>query len=123
MKTLVLAGGVHALAFVVFHLTFYWIFGWKRALPRLDFVNQRVYQILNLSITCAFAWIAYVSLAHADALVATPLGRAFTGGVAVFWAFRALQQLWFFRNLHPASLGLFGLFVTGAVLYAVPTLS
>lgn len=122
MKELLWAGGVHSLAFAFFHLAFRRIFGWERALPKLDFVNQRVYRILNLCLIFVFFWIAYVSLFHADELLLIPgLGKAFTGGVAIFWILRAAEQVWLFPLKPPLSAGLLALFVLGAILYGVPT--
>jgi len=56
--TLVHLGGWYNLLLVVLHLLFWRIFDWRRDLRSLTFVNRAVMQVLNISLTVAFAIFA-----------------------------------------------------------------
>lgn len=113
------AGGIYTAGFALFHLAFWRLFDWREQLPRLKPINRAVMQVLNLTLTVVFILFAWISIAHADAMAGTALGRALTGGIAVIWVLRAVQQLVFFDK-SIASLSFFALFVFGAALYTLP---
>ncbi|MBT8136767.1 MAG: hypothetical protein KJO54_07120 [Gammaproteobacteria bacterium] len=115
------AGGIYTAGFAIFHLAFWRLFNWKEQLPKLSPINRAVMQVMNLTLTTVFILFAWISIAYADAMAGTDLGRVVTGGIAVVWALRAAQQLVFF-NKSAASLSFFVLFVFGAALYTLPLL-
>ena len=119
-ETLLWLGGAYQLVIAAFHLMFWKLFAWRDELPKLTPLNRAVMQVLNLCLTFVFVVFAYVSMAHADELLGTGLGRALLALIAVFWALRAVEQVVFFGLRKPASLGLFVSFVLAAAASAAP---
>lgn len=122
MESVIKAGGIYNIAFVLFHLLFWRIFNWKDDLRSLSFLNRAIMQVLNLSLTFAFFIFSYISLLHTGELLSTPLGQSLLLLMALFWFLRAIQQVIFFKLKHWGSLAFLGLFLIGALLYAVPAI-
>ena len=120
--TLVHLGGWYNLLLVVLHLLFWRIFDWRRDLRSLTFVNRAVMQVLNISLTAAFAIFAWISLRHAGALLDTGLGHDLLLLMALFWLARAVQQVVFFKLRKWVSWAFLAYFLLGAVLYGIPAL-
>ena len=120
METLVRIGGVYCVALVLFPVSLWKIFAWAEQLPRLNRLNQAIMQVLNLSLTFVFGILAYLSFAHADALLNTELGRVFLGALALFWLFRSVLQVVFFKLEHWGGWAFLALFQSGALIYGVP---
>ena len=121
-EILIVAGGVFAAAFAVFHLLFWKLFRWKTDLAKLTSVNRAIVQILNLCLTFLFAVFAYLSFVHTAELLETDLGRSVLFLVAVMWYLRAVEQVVFFGLRKPISILFFVLFLVGGSLYAIPLL-
>jgi hypothetical protein len=77
-------------------------------------------QVLNLSLTFAFAIFGYVSLVHTTELLVTPLGRSLLVLIVLFWLARAVEQVVFFKLKHWGSIAFLFVFLTGASLYGIP---
>ena len=118
----VVLGGLYCLGFALFHLMFWKVFGWKRDLASLTFVNRAVMQVLNLSLTVAFVVFAVPSLLYPAEMLNSEHGRWILGLVALFWFLRAAQQVVFFGLRRLASLMFFLVFILGGLLYAFPLL-
>jgi len=118
-ETSVVAGGVLAAAFAVFHVFFWKLFRWKEDLATLSSLNRAIVQILNLCLTFVFVAFAYISLVHPAELLATGLGRSLLFLIAAFWYLRAVEQVVFFGLRRPLSMMFFVIFVVGGSLYAV----
>lgn len=116
----VVAGGIYCWAFGLFHLMFWRLFGWREELARLRHVNRAIMQVLNLCLTWVFAVFGYLCVAYPVDLAHTPLGRALLAAIALFWLFRAVEQVVFFGLRHWVSKVFLLLFVGGAVLFAMP---
>jgi tryptophan-rich sensory protein len=121
-KLLLVLPGVFDLAFAVFHLGFWRIFGWREELPRLSFANRGILQVLNLCLTYVFVVMAATCLLVADDLTTSGLGRFLLGSFALFWALRAIYQPVFFGLKHPLSIGLFVAFLLGTAIHLLPLL-
>ena len=106
------------LGFAVFHLAFWRLFDWRGQLGRLSGVNRAVMQVLNVRLIYVFALFAVLQIAYAEAITSSPLGFALQAGIALFWAMRAVEQIVFFGLGHPASKGIFVVFVANALLHA-----
>jgi hypothetical protein len=120
MEVLLYVGGVYCVALILFHLSFWTTFAWAEQLPRLNKINRAIMQVLNLSLTFVFAILAYLSFAHADELLHTQLGRAVLGALALFWLFRSVLQVLFFKLEHWGSWAFLAFFLAGALIYGVP---
>lgn len=120
MELLMYVGGVYCVALILFHLLFPKIFAWGEQLPRLNTLNRAIMQVLNLSLTFVFGILAYLSFAHADELLHTQMGRVVLGALALFWLFRSVLQVVFFKLDHWGSWAFLAFFFSGALIYGVP---
>lgn len=120
-ETIVYLGGMYNIILVIFHLSFWKVFKWKKELKRMNFLNGNVYQILNISLTFIFVMFAYLSIFYNSELVTTPLGIITLKLIAFFWFFRALQQIYFFGIKNLVSMGFVIYFLLGTIIYIYPT--
>jgi len=120
MKTLIIIGGFVWLGFFVFHLLFWKLFDWKQDLRSLTPLNKSVMQVLNLSLMVVFLVFSYVSIFHADEILATSLGKSILVGIALFGLLRAIQQIVFFDlSVLPSKIFLF-VILGATTLYLIP---
>ncbi len=119
-ETLIIIGGIFTVTLIIFHLLFWRLFNWPESLQGTNYVNRATIQVLNISITFIFVIFAYISFAHTQELLTTPLGRTLLFLISSLWLFRTLQQIIFYKFRHPASIGLTLFFLTGAFLYGLP---
>ncbi|MBA2494172.1 MAG: hypothetical protein H0V31_05690 [Acidobacteria bacterium] len=122
METLIFIGCFYNLAFAVFHLFFWKLFRWREDLRSLSFVNRGVMQILNLCLAFVFLVFAYVSFFHTAELLTTNIGRTLLAAIALFWLFRAIEQIVFFGWRKIVSVAFFVFFLFGAAIYFSPFL-
>lgn len=120
MKWMIQLGGLLHLALAVFHLLFPRLFNWAQQLPKLDYTNRSILQLVNLFLTFCFIIFALTSLLFAEELLASALGRFLLAALACFWLVRALVQPFYFSLKNPLSAALFLFFVSGSLLYALP---
>ena len=117
---LVLLGGLHSLAFGLFHAGFWTLFEWKKDLQGNSVANRAIIQILNLRLIYVFFGIAALCFVLPDDLAGTTLGRAVLAGMSLFWVGRTLEQ-WIFLPYHRLPVhALTALFLLGAGLFAAP---
>lgn len=121
-NNLMIIGGIFHLGFAVFHLFFWWLFGWKKDLASLTFINRAVMQILNLCLTFVFIAVAYISLFYPTELVTTNLGQVISVLISIFWFLRTTEQIFFFGLKKRLSVILTILFIAGFVIYLIPVL-
>lgn len=119
-ETFVLLGGLHSLGFALFHLAFWKLFDWPRALQRTGVATRAIAQILNLRLIYVFFGVAGLCLLLPQDLLGTRLGHVLLAGLSLFWIGRTIEQFVFLRVNHPLVHGLTALFVLGAVLFALP---
>ncbi|ACB76312.1 hypothetical protein [Opitutus terrae] len=119
-NALLIAAGGHSLAFGVFHLGFWRLFGWRTELANVSRVNRGIMQVLNLCLTFLFFAIGVLILVHRAEMTTTAIGRSLLAVMALFWIVRLVQQAIFFNLRHHASFVLSGLFLLGAALHALP---
>ncbi len=116
--TLLLVGGIFHLGMAIFHLLFARIFHWDRELRTLGFINRQLLPVMNLCLTFGFLEVGYLSLAYSAELLSTALGHVVLVSIALFWLWRAVLQILYFRLRHWVSWGFLGLFLGAAALYA-----
>jgi hypothetical protein len=120
--SLVIAGGVINLLFVIFHLLFWELFKWPASLSGLDKRQAAIMQVLNIHLTIALALFALVSLVFPRELLTVPLGRCITIFIAGFWFLRAFNQYLFWGASKAASHLLFFVCFVNGLLYLVALL-
>jgi hypothetical protein len=121
-ETLVLLGGWHSLGFALFHMAFWKLFDWPRALASTNVATRAVTQILNLRLIYVFLGMAALCLLLPEELLGTRLGHVLLGGMSLFWTGRTVEQFVFLRYNTWLVHGLTLLFVLGALLFALPLL-
>lgn len=119
-ETLVYLCGVHSLAFAAFHLAFWKLFDWPAALRQTNAATRAVTQILNLRLIYVFLGVAVLCFWLPRELLTTRLGHALMAGMVLFWLGRLVEQFVFLRYNTPLVHALSGLFVLGALLFALP---
>jgi hypothetical protein len=119
--TLINIGGCATVGWLIFHLLFWRLFGWRRRLSKLDSVNGGIMQVLNLCLSLVFLIFAVISLWFAEELLRTALGRAMLVGMCVFWLLRLIEQPVFF-GFSKASNVFSLLFALMTALYGAPLL-
>lgn len=119
---MIVAGGVHSLAFAIFHMAFWKLFGWRHSLKAANVADRAILQILNLRLIYVFLCMAALCFCFTAELHATALGRALLAGMSLFWVGRAIEQFVFLRINRVLVHVLTTLFVVGAVLFALPLL-
>jgi hypothetical protein len=122
LESVIFAGGIYNIILVIFHLTFWKLFKWKKDLARITFINRAVMQVLNLSLTFVFLIFAYISLFYAQELISTNLGISLLLLISIFWFLRAIEQIIFFGLKNLASAMFFLFFLLGSIIYLYPFL-
>ena len=113
-KTLIRAGGVFNILAVLFHLGFWWFFGWEQELERMSAFNGEILVLLNLVLIVVFGFIAWVSLRFPEELVNTSLGRTILGFCVGLFAVRGVSG-WIVPGI-PTGVEIA---VTAAILFAL----
>ncbi len=116
-ETLLIIGAAFHLGIAVFHVFFARIFGWSEGLSPLGFINRQLMPVMNHCLTFGFMAVAFLSVAFRGELLSSSLGHAVLGLVALFWVWRAVLQVLFFRLKHWVSYAFLILFAGGAAVY------
>ncbi|NML21249.1 hypothetical protein HHL16_10220 [Pseudoflavitalea sp. G-6-1-2] len=122
MKMILFFCGLYSLAFAIFHMGFWKLFGWKKDLTKLQFYNRGIMQILNCRLIYIFLLLAFLYLYFGEALMANAPGRVLTGGISIFWLGRTIEQFVFLRVNNRVIHLLTVIFFLGALLFAWPLL-
>lgn len=118
LPTLIALCGWHSLAFAVFHIGFWKLFGWPGSLRSTTYPNRAIIQILNLRLIWVLFGVAAALLLWPDDIVQTRLGRGLLGFMALFWLGRMLEQ-WIFLRVNRVMVHVLTvLFALGGVLFA-----
>ena len=120
MEQLIKLGGFYNLAFAIFHILFWKIFKWNSVLPKLDFLNRAIMQVLNLCLIFCFILFSWISLFFARELLTSDLGRTLLAGISIFWFLRSIEQIIFFNIRRVESILFLIVFLCGSFIYALP---
>jgi hypothetical protein len=119
LTTLLTIGGYYCFAFALFHMLFWKIFRWRQDLHRLTPTNRGIMQVLNLRLIYVFLFFGYISLRYQQELLFTSFGECIVIAIALFWFFRAVEQIVFFGIKNGVSLAMFIVFLIGGGLYTL----
>lgn len=122
-EKLIIAGGIYNIVLIIFHILFWRLFKWPETLKPLNYVNKATIQVLNISITFIFFIFSYISFAHTQELLNTPLGNSLLALISGLWLFRVAQQIIFYKLKHMLSVGLTFFFLVGSFLYGIPAIT
>lgn len=87
-----LVGGA-MVAIALLHIGFPRLFRWREQLAGLSLINRQLMQVHTFFIALTVLLMGLLCLSSAGELVATPLGRRVSLGLALFWAARLAIQL------------------------------
>lgn len=116
-EALMVVGAAFHLGIAIFHMFFARVFGWSEGLSSLGFINRQLMPVMNHCLTFCFLAVAFLSVAFRSELLSSSLGHAVLGLIALFWVWRAMLQVLFFRLRHWVSYAFLVLFAGGAALY------
>ncbi|MCE9600241.1 MAG: hypothetical protein K8S54_19945 [Spirochaetia bacterium] len=119
----ILAGGVHSVALLIFHIGFWRMLRWKKELKHVSQVNRAVMQILNLRLIYVFAVLAAACFYFRTALADSPIGLAILGAASLFWVGRLIEQFIFLRRGNWMVHTLTVVFFLGGVIFAMPVVN
>ena len=88
--------GIALIILGLLHIIFPWYFNWKTELERLSLVNRQLMQVHTFFIAIVVLLIGLLCLSSAQEIIATPLGRTLSLGLAIFWTLRLLIQFFGF---------------------------
>lgn len=116
-ENLLKIGTLFHIVFALFHLLFWKLFDWVQDLKKLSHINKSVMQILNLRLIFVFLIFAYISYFNTEEMLNSKIGLTMTIAIALFWAFRTIEQIIYFGVKNFASNLLLLLFLFGTLLY------
>jgi hypothetical protein len=121
-KLIIYICGIYSAGFAVFHMLFWRLFNWKKDLKNISYVNRAITQILNFRLIYFFLFTSFICFTYAEELNTTSLGKAFLGGLSIFWLGRTIEQFLFlgYKNKYVNLLTV--IFVVGTILFALPIL-
>jgi hypothetical protein len=123
------AAGAASVLIGLGHLSFGRLFAWSPDLRRLPTVTARVFITLHVAVILVLTGLGGLTLLYARDLSTQPgLPRALCALLSLFWLWRLLWQVWYFRPagitypthklvLHAVLIGLFLVLTVG---YAAP---
>ncbi|MBN1427408.1 MAG: hypothetical protein JXB07_03425 [Anaerolineae bacterium] len=120
---LVIAGCI-GLLFLIFHITFPWMFNWKETLACLDRNNWAILQTFNLASILMLAAMVFFSFRYPSELAGTSLGHSMLVFFSLFYAIRIAAEFAFFGYTGIGSVVIIGLCLAPAVAYlfvAIPS--
>lgn len=94
----IICGGVLSVFMALFHTQFYRMFRWRKDFERITGVNKNIFYTLNQALIVLFFGFAVLSFACTKDL-ASATGLAFWLDLllALFWAWRTVWQVVYFR--------------------------
>jgi len=122
-RRLVQIGGVINWLFVIFHLSFWKLFGWPQSIALWSPVNRTVVQVLNIHAAYVLAVFGFLSFAFRDEMSTTRMGRSVGMAIAVFWVLRGVNQLVFEDISSGESWAITAVCLGVAALYVIPSMS
>ncbi len=116
------AGGILTLFMGIFHTKFYRLFKWERAFGKISMPNARIIYTVHLALLLLFFLFAALSLFYAGELSrSTGLAFGLNLGYALFWIWRLIWQIYYFRDLKGGLHYLLSVFfLLLALFYLIP---
>ena len=91
-------GGILSVLLGIGHCLFYRGFGWKKDFKQTRLLTAKVLYTIHVFLIPMFLFFGYVSLFHTKELAGgSQLGFSMTVFYSVFWFFRAIWQIFYFK--------------------------
>ena len=92
-------GGVLTILLALFHARFYRMFNWAVDFGKIALLNRRVLYTVHLALLLLFFMVGALSLIYAGELgTSTGLAFGFNLLYSLFWIWRLVWQLYYFRG-------------------------
>jgi len=92
-----IAGYITLLLFL-FHLPFYWMFGWETSLACLNPTDYGILMCFNVICIALLFIMAFVSLKKTKKLINTALGKILCTYFSFFYVFRIVAEFLYFQH-------------------------
>ena len=125
IASICVAGGL-TLLLAVLHCRFYSMFGWAEAFSLISPLNARILYTIHLALLLLFFVLGAISIGFAGELSrARGLALAIDGLLSLFWLWRLVWQLIYFKRaprqrISPVAIFLSSVFFLLFVAYGVP---
>ena len=94
----ILTGGFLSLAMVIFHLKFYKLFDWKADFQKVQKRNHYIFYTIHLALFLLFIIFSIISFVYYKELAScTGLAFGITILYSLFWLWRAVWQIYYFK--------------------------
>jgi len=132
VRACIIVGGILSLLMVIFHSRFYRLFDWGKEFKNITLRNQRIFYTIHIALMLLFLAFAVLSFIYVDELSqATGLALGVTGVYSVFWLWRAVWQIFYFRlpkksgvrNMPFLHYVLIAIFILLFIVYLVPIIA
>jgi len=120
------SGGFFTLLLAVFHTRFYKVFNWADEFGKLSIANRRIIYTIHFALFLLLFMLGIISLIYADELSeCAGLAFGFNLFFSMFWIWRLIWQLVYFKRqkgqkLSPMGIFLMTLFLLSGVSYMIP---
>lgn len=103
-NTLLKISGYLNLFFLLFHLPFYWMFGWAHTLSCLNENNKNILLTFNIIGNVLLIYFTFILLYQTKTILTNALGKYFLLLVVAFYGIRIFAEFyfWTFRGLQSA---------------------
>jgi hypothetical protein len=125
MKTnilLIRIGGALNIVFLLFHLSFYWLFNWKNTLACLNLDNWAIYHIFNVICDSILLMFVIVSFFQTEKLITEVNGRRILFCISFFYIIRIGSEFIFWGIQGLSTLIIVLVCLAPAILYGLPLL-
>lgn len=116
-----IAGGIN-LFFLLFHLTFYWLFNWSESLSSLTPDNRNILLTFNVIGNILLLYFTYILLFQSKLILDNIIGKLFLALVSIFYGVRIFAEFYFWSFSGFMSLIIITLCAIPAVCCCVPLL-
>jgi hypothetical protein len=83
----------------LFHTRFFMLFKWAQAYEKISSVNRRIFYTIHLALLVLFFLIGLLTIIYAQELSQCfGLALGFNTLIAIFWLWRALWQIIYFKG-------------------------
>ena len=97
-KICIITGGILSLFMALFHTQFCKLFNWKKDFERISAVNQKIFYTIHLALLLLFFVFSFISFTYTNELSqCNGLACGITLGYSLFWLWRAIWQIIYFR--------------------------
>jgi hypothetical protein len=92
-------GGVLTVCMALFHTRFFVLFKWAQAYEQISSVNRRIFYTIHLALLLLFFLIGFLTVVYARELGrCAGVALGFNGVLALFWLWRTVWQLLYFKG-------------------------